>query len=203
MSRFSRALYFVMVECGAQQIIVDEAMSHKSQPTPNLRKLDYSPLVNPLEQLTTVAVQRRYVLAERTSDPVEKESGEVHGVSIIKVFEEFGNAEFIRAFIAGVKASYDLNNTAVRVFQAVLKVYQHEGGNGFAGYVNLYWHDNGPLGLPLGMSLKTFQRGLKDLLTNRIIYPKQPNVYWVNPAIFFEGGRVAFVSEFLRKEDAI
>ena len=50
-----------------------------------------------------------------------------------------------------------------------------------------------------GMSEKTFQRGLRELLGKSFLAPKLPNVYWVNPALFFKGDRVMFVREYRRR----
>jgi len=173
-------------------------MSYET-PAPNLRKLEYSPLVNPLMEPTTVTMKRRYVQTGRSQDLVNPSTGEIHGMSVIKVVEERDDAEFVKVFADGVRAAFGLNATAARVFQAVLDAYQREKmTGGFADSVNLYWFDNGLCGLALDMSEKTFQRGLKELLAKRFLYPKQPNVYWVNPALFFKGDRVAFVKEYRR-----
>jgi hypothetical protein len=49
------------------------------------------------------------------------------------------------------------------------------------------------------MSEKTFQRGLRELLGKSFLAPKLPNVYWVNPALFFKGDRVMFIREYRRR----
>ena len=49
------------------------------------------------------------------------------------------------------------------------------------------------------MSEFTFRRGLKELLEKEFLRPRQPGVYWVNPALFFKGDRVAFVKEYRRR----
>jgi hypothetical protein len=46
------------------------------------------------------------------------------------------------------------------------------------------------------MSDRTFHGGLKELLAKGFLAPKAPNQYWVNPALFFKGDRVAFVREY-------
>jgi len=48
------------------------------------------------------------------------------------------------------------------------------------------------------MSDRTFHAGLKELIAKEFLKPKLPNQYWVNPALFFKGDRVAFMREYRR-----
>jgi hypothetical protein len=49
------------------------------------------------------------------------------------------------------------------------------------------------------MSERTFNRGLRELMEKQFIAPKTPNLFWVNPALFFKGDRVMFVKEYRRR----
>ena len=122
-------------------------------------------------------------------------------VSMIHTVEEKDDAEFVKVFADGVKAAFDLNRTAARVFQSVLDAYQKEKmTGGFADSVTLAWFDGGLDGQSIGMSEDTFQRGLKDLLDKYFLSPKRPNEFWVNSSMFFKGDRVAFVKEYRRRD---
>jgi hypothetical protein len=166
---------------------------------PNLRRLSYSPDVNPLVQATTVPVKRRYVSTGLKTDLIDPD-GVVQGASVIRTLEEKDDAEFVKVFAAGIAASYDLSKTAQKVFQAVLAVYQDAPmTGGYADTVHLVWFNEGLSGHSIDMSEKTFQRGLKELLSLGFLSPKMPNVYWINPALFFKGNRVLFVREYRRK----
>jgi hypothetical protein len=48
------------------------------------------------------------------------------------------------------------------------------------------------------MSEYTFKRGLRELLAKGFLSPREPNLYWVNAALFFKGDRVAFIKEYRR-----
>lgn len=171
--------------------------------TINLRKLQYSPSFNPLVEPQTITAKRRLVKSGRTEDLVNQETGEIMGVSAIHQIEERDDAEFVKVFAAGVAASYDLTKTAQRVFQVVLDQYQRTPmSRGYADYVNLFWFGDGIEGRDVGMSEKTFQRGLKELLAKRFLYPKDGASFWTNPALFFKGDRVLFIKEFRRKKTA-
>jgi len=167
----------------------------------NFRKLDFSPVVNPLLEIMEVKTKRRVVRSGKAEEVVNTSTGEVRGLTVVHTIEERDDAEFVKVFAAGVAAAYELNSTAQRVFQTILDEYQREPMvKGFAQDVTLFWYENGLNGRSLDMSEKTFQRGLKMLMAAGFISPRMPNVYWVNPSLFFKGDRVAFVREYRRKK---
>lgn len=181
-------------------------MSNKSQkdtkelPSINLKKLEYSPYVNPLLKPTEIEVKSKRKVSAIANDLVDTKTGEVHKMSGIITVEEVDEAHFVKVFASGVSASYNLSKTAFRVFQEILIQYQKmKMSGGYVEDVSLFWFDDKLDGRALDMSEKTFQRGLKELLQKGFLSPKQPSVYWVNPALFFRGDRVRFIREYRRK----
>lgn len=169
----------------------------------NLRYLKLSPTVNPLMKPQEIQTKRRMVKSGRTEDLVNALTGEISGVTAIHQIEERDDAEFVKVFAAGVAATYELTRTGQRVFQAVLDQYQRTPmSRGYADHVNLLWFDNGIEGRDIGMSAKTFQRGLKELLMKRFIAPKDGVSFWTNPALFFKGDRVLFIREYRRRRSS-
>jgi len=169
----------------------------------DLRKLDYSPTYNPLIEPQEIVTKKRYVQSGRSDELISASTGEIVGASVIRTVEERDDAEFVKVFAAGVAASYDLTKTAQRVFQVVLDQYQRTPmSKGFADSVSLFWFDDGLEGRDIGMSEKTFQRGLKELLGKKFLSPKSPSSFWINPALFFKGDRVMFIKEYKRKKRA-
>lgn len=169
--------------------------------TVNLKRLEFSPHENPLLEPQEIHLRRRYVQTGISRDLVDPSTGEVSAAAVVKTVEEKDDAEFVKVFAAGVSALYDLNKTSARVFQAILREYEKTPmSGGFADSVYLSWFDGGLSGQAVGMSEKTFQRGLKDLLEKGFLAPRSPNLFWVNPALFFKGDRVAFVREYRRKK---
>lgn len=166
----------------------------------NLKKLEYSPTVNPLVEPREVTIKRRYVRTGSTAELVNTSTGEVSAVSAVHTVEERDDAEFVKVFAAGVSAAYDLNRTAQRVFQAVLQEYERMPmTRGYADTVELFWFGDGLSGRDIGMSEKTFQRGLKELLAKGFLAPKSSSLFWVNPSLFFKGDRVMFIKEYRRR----
>lgn len=166
----------------------------------NLRELNYSPTINPLMEPHEVRVQRRYVRTRSRQEMFDPSSGELVGVASIHIVEERDDAEFVKVFAEGVKAAFGLSRTGYRVFQAVLTIYQNTAmKGGYAEAVELFWFGDGLNGQVIDMSEKTFQRGLKELLAKGFLWPRMASSFWVNPALFFKGDRVAFVKEYRRK----
>ena len=168
--------------------------------TINLRQLVYSPVINPLIEPQQVTTKRRFVRSGRTEELINSVTGEVVGVAAIHQVEEKDDAEFVKVFAAGAAAAYELGKTAHRVFQVILAEYQRTPmSRGYADHVNLFWFGDGIEGRDVGMSEKTFQRGLKELLEKKFISPKGPTAFWTNPALFFKGDRVLFIKEYRRR----
>lgn len=167
---------------------------------PNLRRLEYSPDANPLVEGHAISLKRREVRTGLKRDLVDPKSGEIAAAATIHTIETVDDEHFVKVFSAGVKAIYDLSRTAHRVFQVVLDHYQREPmTGGFADSVYLAWFDGGLSGQAIGMSEDTYQRGLKELLAKGFLAPRGPNVFWINPSLFFKGDRVLFLKEYRRR----
>lgn len=175
-------------------------MASDMSTTINLRKLEYSPLANPLLEPTEVTVKKRYVKTGTSEELVNTTTGEVRQTAAIYTVDERDDASFVKVFAAGVAAAYDLGRTASRVFQLVLQEYERSPmRQGFAESIELAWFNDGLSGRSVDMSEKTFQRGLKELLAKQFLAPRSPSTFWVNPALFFKGDRVKFITEYRRK----
>lgn len=164
----------------------------------DLRALPFRPNENPFVSGSEIQTRHKTVRTRTsTRDLMDPDTGEIVGHSIIHVIEEKDEAHFVKVFADGVKAAFDLSTTGARVFQAVLGEYQRSKmTGGYSDSVRLYWFGEGLDGRTIGMSKYTFNRGLKELLEKGFLSPRSPNEYWVNPALFFKGDRVAFLREY-------
>jgi hypothetical protein len=177
----------------------------KSDSDFRLLKSNYSPNQNPLIVPDEVPLRRRRVrstLAARTL--VDAETGEITAAAVIHEIQEKDDEHFVKVFAAGVAASFELNRSAARVFQAILHEYELTPmTGGFVDSVYIAWFGEGLSGRDIGMSERTFNRGLRELMEKGFIAPKTPNLFWVNPALFFKGDRVMFVREYRRKSQKV
>lgn len=170
---------------------------------PSLRDLPYSPDKNPLLEGNHIVVKRRYVSTGLKRDLMDPHTGEITGAAVVREVVEKDDAEFVKVFAEGVKAAFGLSKTASRVFTLVLEQYQSEPMvGGYADSVYLAWFGDGLSGRDVGMSDKTFQTGLRELLAKGFLAPRTPNVFWVNSSLFFKGDRVLFVKEYVRRRSA-
>ena len=166
-------------------------------------KRQFHPDFNPLIEGTVVSTKEKKVATGMRKELVDPVTGEVTAVSSVHRVKELDEAEFVKVFSEGVKAMYDLSRTGTRVFQAILDEYQKtKMTGGFADTLYLPWFNEGLNGQDIGMSKRTFNRGLAELINNKFLAPRSPEAYWVNPALFFKGDRVAFVKEYRLKQAA-
>lgn len=173
-----------------------------SSKVPTLREIRtrYSPDANPLMESVTVPVVKRRVRSGLSQTPlVDGNSGELVAASVIQEFEDLDSDHFVKVFAAGIAAAYQLSKAGQRVFYSVLAEYERaDMSGGFAACVALAWFDGGLSGRDIGMSEKTFNRGLRELLDKGFIAPRTVGLFWVNPSLFFKGDRVLFVKEYRR-----
>ena len=171
---------------------------------PTLKELNRkaSPNKNPLLDGAMISSKERRISAGLRSSLIDPDTGEVQAISSIHRVKQVDDAEFVKVFSEGVKAMYGLTRTGMRVFQAILEEYQGTKMNGgFADSIYINWFDGGLCGRDLGFSERTFHTGLKELLLNKFLAPRSSNLYWVNPALFFKGDRVALIREYRRKSE--
>ncbi len=168
---------------------------------PSLRRLEFSPDTNPLLEPREVEVKRKRVRVGANRQLKDSQTGETEYVSAIHQIIEQDNADFVKVFADGVKAAFGLSKTAYRVFQVVLEQYNRTPmSGGYADAIYIAWFDGGLSGQDVGMSEKTFQTGLRELLAKSFLAPRSPNLFWVNPSLFFKGDRVLFVKEYVRRK---
>ncbi|NVM80080.1 hypothetical protein FHW83_005925 [Duganella sp. SG902] len=167
---------------------------------PSLKSLTYSADKNPLLAPNAIEIKKRKVQTGVREEPTADGGTRV---SAIHEIIEKDETEFVKVFADGVKAAFGLSRTAYRVFQLVLQKYQDEPMvGGYADSVYLAWFDGGLSGVDVGMTDRTFQTGLRELLGKNFLAPRLPNVFWVNPSLFFKGNRVLFVREYVKKNSA-
>lgn len=164
----------------------------------NLKKLPFSPTVNPLLDGFSVKTKSGKVGTGGPRQMID-EHGEVHEAVIVKEME-VDDLHFVKVFTSGIRAAFDLSLTGSRVFQAVLDAYQKEPmSGGFADSIYLHFFDGGLSGHKVDLSDRTFRRGLVELLERGFLYPRGESLYWVNPNLFFRGSRATFIQSYRRK----
>jgi hypothetical protein len=108
-------------------------------------------------------------------------------------------ATFVKVFDAGIKASYDLSNAAFKVYQLVLQVT----GRGKRDADEITLHPVMVEDAPVKMSVDTYWRGLRELVSKRFIAASLiPHRYWLNPHFFVKGDTFKIVRRYQIAEKA-
>lgn len=110
--------------------------------------------------------------------------------------------QFVKLYVGYIHVFFDLGGPAQRVARFVLEqVGRRALGKGevllsFHEYETFYVGQK-------GVSRPTFMRGLQELAAKNLI-AKTPNsnIWWINPAIIFNGDRARFITDIRRKKRA-
>ncbi|EJM2180420.1 hypothetical protein NN598_001932 [Escherichia coli] len=151
-----------------------------------------------------IETRKKNLTVSRGTELFEKKNtGKSYFANIVHT-QEVDKEEFIKLYTSQIKAYFDLTKTAYKVFFIFLRIYQDAIGK-----------DHFYLSCKKAMSLaekidhfvlseSIFYRGIKELIEKRIIAKtNEKNWYFINPAIVFNGDRARFVSEIIKKKEAI
>ncbi|MEI7085438.1 hypothetical protein WCU61_05105 [Pectobacterium versatile] len=151
-----------------------------------------------------IETRKKSLTVSRGTELIErKDTSKSYFANIVHT-QEVDKEEFIKLYTSQIKAYFDLTKTAYKVFFIFLRIYQDAIGK-----------DHFYLSCKKAMSLaekidhfvlseSIFYRGIKELIEKRIIAKtNEKNWYFINPAIVFNGDRARFVSEIIKKKEAM
>ncbi|HGX3632922.1 TPA: hypothetical protein ACNEJM_004814 [Escherichia coli] len=117
--------------------------------------------------------------------------------------KEVDKEEFIKLFTSQIKVYFDLTKTAHKIFLIILALYQKEIGKDYV-LLTCKKAQNVAKTLDFELSAPIFYRGIKELVEKKIIAKSVDKiVFYINPAIFFNGDRARFVTEVIKKKEEI
>ncbi|MBA0203705.1 hypothetical protein [Pectobacterium aroidearum] len=151
-----------------------------------------------------IETRKKNLTVSRGTELIErKDTSKSYFANIVHT-QEVDKEEFIKLYTSQIKAYFDLTKTAYKVFFIFLRIYQDAIGK-----------DHFYLSCKKAMSLaekidhfvlseSIFYRGIKELIEKKIIVKtNEKNWYFINPAIVFNGDRARFVSEIIKKKEAM
>lgn len=125
---------------------------------------------------------------------VDSGSGEIlgHGGAMVYEWEEVDKERFVKLYLAGLKQAAGLTKAGLVVFELVYSQVRQNPGK-----------DSVPLDpLSSGIELRTYQRGLRELLEKEFLFRSMnPGLFFVNIRFMFNGDRLAFVKGYTIKKD--
>jgi hypothetical protein len=142
------------------------------------------------EVLKLDTVKKTVIAGSTKKILVDTDTGEAEGMTMIHRYKEVDKTQFVKLFIQEVESLFDLSRSGLKVFGFVLQSMR----------INT---DEIYISMPQLMAFCGYKqknqayKGLSELMANKIIAMSQnPNLWFVNPNIVFNGDRVAFVKEY-------
>lgn len=165
--------------------------------------LDTPQAKNPfLEGFSVPLRNRRTGIDQGSLALVNMETGVVEGAAEMVQRKVVDAEKFLKVFQAQMSVFFGLTAPSIKVLTAAFMEASRTPG---LDYIHLSERIAAQHAEKSGQKLPraTYYRGRKGLIEAGIIAPhEETNRYWINPAIFFNGNRVRFITE-LRKAPEI
>jgi hypothetical protein len=123
---------------------------------------------------------------------VDHSTGELKGIGGMGFWweEEVDSTRFVKLFLDGIKQTAGLSKSGMQVFELV---YHQVRANPGSDEIKL----NQYVAKDHGMSDRTYQRGVRELLEKEFLYRSPSDgVFFVNIRFMFNGDRLAFVKSY-------
>lgn len=109
--------------------------------------------------------------------------------------------QFVKVFTSRLRVFFDLTSRTLKLLEVVMAEYARVPPGADQVYLNAAVFEAyfAKQGRP-APSRATYKRALDEMVTKGFIaYSTRPGLFFINPAIFFNGDRVRFVEEVRRK----
>jgi len=160
--------------------------------------------INPyvFENALNIKTKKKKLTVSKGTELVEKDGTETVFTSTISQIQEVDKEEFIKIFTGQIKLYFDLSQAGFKLYFVLLGIYQKNIG-GDEIYFNLEIAQEEAVKYEYNISKTVYYRALKELLDKNIIAKSSRKyIFYINPAIFFNGDRAKFVRDIkLKKEN--
>jgi hypothetical protein len=153
------------------------------------RKYSTNPFIG--EELFQIDKGKKTVIAGTTKQVlVDTDTGNVEGITLLHKYKEIDKEAFVKLFIKEIEALFGLSKTGLKVFGYILQSLRINEGTIYLNLIDVMAY----CGYKSKMQC---YRGLGELLANKIIaMSDQPNLWFINPKIVFNGDRIAFIKQY-------
>jgi hypothetical protein len=126
---------------------------------------------------------------------INTETGEEKGL-LLAIKQKVDKEEFVKIYRSQIQLLFNLSSSAIKVFGYIMESLEINK--------DLIILDIKEVCRYTGYKTRaTIYKALIELLENKFIArTSKPNVYFINPAIFFNGNRIVLVKEYM-KDDSI
>lgn len=131
---------------------------------------------------------------------INAETGEVAGTEV-RTYRQVDDAEFVKIFTANIALTFELKSAGIKAFNVLLFTVQKYGIERDVVSLDEYTlEDFLEFNPDKKMSLSTLDRGIKELVQQKIIAKHvRPKQYFINPNFVFNGNRISFQTIIERK----
>lgn len=152
---------------------------------------------NPFMRNLVIETKKRKVQIGQTGDMlIDNKTGEQKGGAIAFYQEKVDTDRFVKLYTTNIQQTFELSKTAHKVFTYVChELSKSINSDTFYFYV--------PDAIKFcGYRTKApIYNGFKELVNKQIIaMSNRPNIWFINPAIMFNGNRLTLVNDYIRKD---
>jgi len=105
----------------------------------------------------------------------------------------------VKLYTQNLKAFFDIRPSTQKVLQSVLNALQ-ESPNQDSIYLPWFFCEDYSKKHDLKVSRTSFHNAMRELIEKKFLAEsEEPNRFWINPHLVFNGKRMAFVNEYRRK----
>lgn len=149
--------------------------------------------VNPFIDGVVIKTRSKKLTVARGGMIVDQSTGEIEGLTEVAQVISVDEGQFIKLFTKDLAIWFDLSKTGMRVFGALIAVVQQEA----IMRDSVFFDYNHPKVEEFKITKNTFYRGIEELIEKKFIARgRTTNLYFTNPAMFFNGNRARFIKEY-------
>lgn len=154
-----------------------------------------------MAEVSNLKTKRKTVSVKSGKAIIDNSTGVVEDVAEIVSVHRVDNEQFVKVFTSNLKQFFNLKPTTFRLVQVLL----HQLGktpHRDTVYLNMtvaeeYFTETDQK----SVSKTAYYNAMRELITKQFIAEStHPNLYWINPTLFFNGDRVRFVKEYQNTE---
>lgn len=152
-------------------------------------KHDKSPFLG--EVLDIQVGKRRRILAGKGNDDlIVSQEGEVLGSQVFAIHEKVDNEKFTKIYERGMVEMFNLSKSGLRVFGYITSIVKPNKGD-------VIFEIDSCMDYTGYKTVKPILKGISELLNSKFIARSKYHYrYFINPTMFFNGSRVAFIKVY-------
>lgn len=141
----------------------------------------------------SVKTRKKKITVAQGGTIIDNETGEATAETVIAQVVEVDEGQFVKLFTKDIKNFFDLTPAGLKTFALVLNVVQAEGIN----RDKIFIHNQDEQLKNFNLSRAVFFRGIDELIKKKFLAKTiNPNWYFINPNLFFNGDRAKFIKEY-------